>query len=301
MKEPQKKADTDAEKAIDFNEADKAELPTINHLSTMPSWASCFESITKVNEKYEAIADAFKPLGALANLHHKYNLGIGQYKSWQSLNSQTYIPPAIMSNPNINQSWAKPENWVSVSLPPNLTDFHSGTYHDLGISLDALNSIKSSFTDLNSFVDSPYLPKTNSYKPELIWQNPSGSEKWLKPKPIIKELKEKPSQQNNVEETKNWIIEAVALAVNQKIDEKFECIERLENKVDALLSHINQQKTTTLNSNDKWMDNQEVMDFLKISASTLYRQRQLLKPTKIGSKNLYLQSEIEKHLRRFMK
>jgi hypothetical protein len=70
-------------------------------------------------------------------------------------------------------------------------------------------------------------------------------------------------------------------------------------KIMRLLEEIKEKLDRPVEDPDKvWYDNQEVMEFLKISPRTLitYRQKGILKFSQIGSKIYYRKSDVQEML-----
>lgn len=84
------------------------------------------------------------------------------------------------------------------------------------------------------------------------------------------------------------------MQVNFKI---LEVLTNINKKLELILIHLTQIDTEK--EEDEWLDSYEVMRLFNIHRSTLYRLKieKILQPRKLGKKDLYLKSEIEKAIR----
>lgn len=83
------------------------------------------------------------------------------------------------------------------------------------------------------------------------------------------------------------------MQVNFKI---LEVLTNINKKLELILIHLTQ---IDAEKEDEWLDSYEVMRLFNIHRSTLYRLKieKILQPRKLGKKDLYLKSEIEKAIR----
>lgn len=84
------------------------------------------------------------------------------------------------------------------------------------------------------------------------------------------------------------------MQVNFKI---IEILSKINTSLELILIHLTQIDDEK--EEDVWMDAYEVMQLFNIHRSTLYRWKieKILQPRKLGKKDLYLKSEIEKAIR----
>ncbi|MFD1629008.1 helix-turn-helix domain-containing protein [Pseudopedobacter beijingensis] len=84
------------------------------------------------------------------------------------------------------------------------------------------------------------------------------------------------------------------MQVNFKI---IEILSKINTNLELILIHLTQIDDEK--EEDVWMDAYEVMQLFNIHRSTLYRWKieKILQPRKLGKKDLYLKSEIEKAIR----